>query len=217
MDAFVSFMVSFIASLAVVVVVYLVLQRLSSYWLQKGEVGETKCWFLPRWNCFRVVVRNIPGNHTLLFIKWRAWLRAVIPAQPGCSVKTFVDTDLDSGERIYLPAGQDLPVACFRFNDNLGKVELVLTDKLGKPVNSYALDDIDSIMLEYHAAVRHWFVFKHDVNRIVFMPLSKEEVRGKTIDFVRDYYLAKQKTSYQNRSETQVKVFKLEEEITAQL
>lgn len=217
MEILPSFIVSFFASLGVAFVIYWGFQWLSSHFLRKRKVGDSECWLLSRWNCFRLVVRNIPGNHALLSTKWRAWLSAIIPAQPGCSVKTFVDTDLNSGERIYLPAGVDLPLICFRFDENHGKIKLIMMDKLGNPISSYDLNGTDSIRVEYHVAVKHWFVFKHDVNRIIFIPLSKAQIKGKLIDYVRDYYLAKQKVCISEGSETKVKVYKLGEKITTQL
>lgn len=72
-------------------------------------------------------------------------------------------------------------------------------------------------MAEYHVTVRHWFVFRHDVNRIVLMPLAKEQIKGRPIDFLRDYYLTKQKLFAQEQLESKVRVYKLEEEITAEL
>jgi len=141
----------------------------------------------------------------------------VIPGGAGCSVNTLVDTEIDLGERIFLPAGQDLPIICFRFDDRRSNIKLVVTDKLGNALNSYDLNDIKSIMAEYHFAVRHWLVFKHDINRIVLMPLYKDKIKGQLVDFLRDYYLAKQKSSSKTGSESPVKVYKLEEEITVQL
>lgn len=212
-----TFIVSFIASLAVVIFIYWGVRQVSSWWLRKRAIGEAECWFLPRWNCFRLVIRNIPGHHTLHFIKWRIWLRQVTLRQAGCSVDTYVDTDIGLGERIFLPMGQDLPMTCFRFQESKGDIRLIVTDKLGTPLNAYELNNVDSIMAEYHVTVRHWFVFRHDVNRIVLMPLAKEQIKGRPIDFLRDYYLTKQKLFAQEQLESKVRVYKLEEEITAEL
>jgi len=130
---------------------------------------------------------------------------------------TFVDTDLDSGERIYLPTGQDLPIVCFRFEENLGKIKLIHTDKLGNIIKPYDLEGMNDIMAEYHIEVKHWFVLKHEINRIFFVPLTKEKLKGKIIDFVRDYYLAKQKFSMKKQSEIQVRIYKLGEKFSIQI
>lgn len=215
----VAVLISFLASLGVVGLVYWGLQGLSAWYLRKRKVGEAKCWFLPHWGCFRLVIRNIRGRHTLHFMKWRVWLRKIIPEQPGSSVKTFVDTDFSAGERIFLPTGQDIPMACFRFDDSGGNIKLLVTDKLGYVLESHDLDGYDSIMAEYHVEVRHrvLFKFKHIISRIIFMPVSKDEIKGKPVNFLRDYYLAKQKDSSETGAETQVRVYKLEEEVSVEL
>lgn len=164
-----SIIFSFLGSAAVVLLLYL------SYWLSSRHCSREKayaeCWWLPGWNCFRFVIRNMHSEDDLSSIKYRAWLRSIKPATKNCSVRTFMDNDIVLGERILLPRGQDLPILCFRFEEQENKVKLIHTDKLGKPINVYDLSpSVDSLKVEYYLKLRSWFLFKHEVIRIFEIP-----------------------------------------------
>lgn len=100
---------SFLGSALVVGLLYF------CYWVSSQHVSRkkayAKCWWLPGWNCFRFVIRNMRGKNNLILIKYRGWLRSIKPSIVGCSTPTFVDTELISGERILLPGAyeKDLP------------------------------------------------------------------------------------------------------------
>jgi hypothetical protein len=117
--------ISFLGSVAVVLLLYFL------YWLSSRSCSRNRayaqCWWLPGWNCFRFVIRNMHSKVNLICVRHRAWLRATKPPITGCSVKSFVDTEITSGERILLPNEQDLPVLCFRLENNGNR--LVHTDK----------------------------------------------------------------------------------------
>lgn len=213
---------SFLGSAVVVGLLYF------CYWISSRHVSRKKayaeCWWLPGWNCFRFVIRNMRDKNNLTLIKYRSWLRSIKPSIPGCSTPTFVDTELTTGERILLPGayekdlpkkkiervvilikrrvmkwikgeeipldgGQDLPVLCFRFEDNEGNLKFIHTDKLGTPINTYNISsETDSLKIEYYLKLQSWFLFKHEIVRTFEIP-HYLPVDGKKVDVFR--YLLK--------------------------
>lgn len=164
-----SIIFSFFGSAAVLFLLYL-FYLLSSRHCSR-EKAYAECWWLPGWNCFRFVIRNMHSKDQLSSVKYRAWLRDIEPATENCSVRTFLDRDIVLGERILLPSGDDLPVLCFRFEKEGNNVKLVHTDKLGNPQKVYAISSsVDSLKVEYYLKVRSWFLFKHEISRIFEIP-----------------------------------------------
>jgi len=108
---------------------------------------------------------------SLVSIGYRTWLRVVEPKRKGCSVDTFADTELMSGERILLPGGQDLPILCFRIEQASGGWIFVHTGKLGTRIAEYPIiPQTDSIKAEYRMRVKIGFLFKVDVSRLHEIP-----------------------------------------------
>lgn len=189
-----SIIFSLVGSAAVLLLLYFL------YWLSSRlclhEKAYAECWWLPGWNCFRFVIRNMHSENDLSSVRYRAWLRSIKPATKNCSVNTFIDSDIVSGERILLPRGQDLPILCFRFKKQGNMLQLIHTDKLGKPINVHDLSpSVDSLKVEYYLKVRSWFLFKHEVVRAFEIPYYRT-VKQKEVN-VFEYLLAKQKENEQ--------------------
>lgn len=152
------------------------------------------------------------SEDNLIGVRYRAWLRSIRPSRVGCSVNTFVDAEIVSGERTLLPGGQGLPVICFTFEDKGNGLEFIHTDKLGVPINEYDLSpEVDSLKIEYTLKIQGWFlfkVFKHEVVRTFKVP-HYLEVKGGKVDVFK-YLLNKQK-----QQEQQIRlVFLTAEDIT---
>jgi hypothetical protein len=87
------------------------------------------------------------------------------------SVDTFIDTELAQGERLLLPRRQDQPIICFRLEAVGQDFNLIVTDKMGNPEGSRPVDDqTASLMVEFSARARTWFLFKHDISRLYAIP-----------------------------------------------
>lgn len=145
------------------------------YWISfrhcSAKRAYAQCWWLPDWNCFRFVIRNMHSEENLMSIKYRAWLRSIQPARLGSSVKTFEDKEIASGERILLYGRQDLPVLCFRFEHHGNDIKFVRTDKFGTLIGLYDIKSEEgSLMIEYYLKIQSWFLFKHEIARVFEIP-----------------------------------------------
>jgi hypothetical protein len=196
-DMVMDLLFSFIGSLIVLIIfysLYVFSSRRSS-----RKRAYAKLWWLPGWQCFRFVIRNMHSEDNLIGIKYRAWLRSIQPPKEGCSVKTFIDVEIISGERILLPGGQDLPVICFRFENKGNGLKFIYTDKLGVSKNVYDLGpEVDSLKIEYSLKIQGWGLFKvfnHEVVRIFEIP-HYLEIRQEKADVFK-YLLDKQKQQEQ--------------------
>lgn len=122
---------SVLSSLTAIAVIYLLYIMSATH--ARWRIANAGCWWLPSANAFRFVIRNIPRRTNLSAIRYRAWLRRVVPASSTMSVRTFVDTELVQGERLLLPGRQDHPVICFRMEIVGQSLKFVVTDKMGEP------------------------------------------------------------------------------------
>jgi hypothetical protein len=169
------FAFSVLSSLTAIAMIYLLYIMSATY--ARRRIANAECWWLPGVGAFRFVVRNIPRRANLSGIRYRAWLRGVVPASDTVSVKTFVDTELVQGERLLLPGRQDHPVICFRL-EMLGQIlNFVVTDKMGGPEKSLPIDDEGvSLMIEFSVRARTWFLFKHEITRLYSIPRFRERL-----------------------------------------
>jgi hypothetical protein len=143
------------------------------------------CFWLPAWECFRLVIRNMDGSTPVTAIRYRTWLRADSPAVPGSTVITWQDRDLSSNERILLPRKEDLTVLSFRYEETGTDKELLLTNKFGAVSEHVGLRPEDArLMLEYSLRLRTWFFYKCDISR-VYELRRYEKVEGRTTDLFR--------------------------------
>jgi len=197
MDLLLSFVVSFAGSAVVLIVFYSLFVYSSRYASRKRAYA--RLYWLPAWQCFRFVIRNMESKDSLIGTNYRAWLRSIRPSREGSTVKTFVDVALESGERILLPGVQDLPVICFRFEDGENGLKLVHTNKLGEPIHQYDLtSEVDSLKIEYTVKIRGWSlfkIFKHEIVR-TFEVSHYLEAKGKKMNAFR-YLLNKQEQKEQ--------------------
>ena len=112
------------------------------------------------------------GDSSLRSLRFRTWLRDIEAARPGSSVASFIDTELGSGERLLLPAEQDLPILCFRLELQGDRLVLVYTDKLGTPKASFLLTAKReyALMAEYTFNISGPLGISHSLNRLLAIP-----------------------------------------------
>lgn len=164
------------SSLFIAMLVYIYTRRAQVYRRVRTEARDL--WWLPGWNVWRVVIRNIGGSASLHELRWRAWYRRVQPSKPGCSVSTFVDTELESGERHLLPVDQDIPILCFRFEKRNGVLVFVHTDKVGNVRSETSVDQTDQILAEYNFTVEDRFKIPYTVTRLLDLPCQLDSAKG---------------------------------------
>ena len=117
--------------------------------------GRPELWYLPKYG-FRLVIRNIPRNRTLSNITQKTYLRKVVPASPGTSVATYVETLLVMQDDLFLFPGNDQILICFRIEgENVDTLDFVVTDKLGKEKERYPLLSFDRLISNYTANIEN--------------------------------------------------------------
>ena len=203
-----SFVLSALGSFFAIVMVYALYICSAEYC--KSHKAMAECWWLKDARSFRFVIRNMSGSTNLTDIRFRVWMRTIIPSAEGISVKTLVDAEVESGERLLLPRRQDLPLLCFRFEQADSAVALLITDKRGAVLRNFAVpSDLNYLMFEYTARTRHWYLFKHEISRIYALPQYKQ-IGGERRNVFTEYLLA-----LQSGPERQAKsVLKFAEEVT---
>lgn len=177
---------NFLLNLSGSVVALLGLYGLYVLWpcLFSSEIASAEMWWLPAWNCFRLVIRNIPVGYEITDVRSKAWLRDVLSPRDGCSVNSFRDLDLVCGERMLLPRTDDFPLACFRLHKANNGFQFVLTDKFGAEMASHRLSsEFKEFSVEYTAKVQTWKLFKYEINRVFVIPY-KDEVKGEVFQRV---------------------------------
>lgn len=145
-----------------------------SFWASRNKACA-ELWWIPRWNCFRYVIRNMPENmpaYNITDIRSRAWLRDVVPRGKGCGDNSFRDVDLISGDRVMIPEGDDYVLVCFRLEevDDSGLL-FVLTDKFGGNPESHKLsEEFEEFLVEYSAKIQTGWLLKYEINRTYVIP-----------------------------------------------
>ncbi len=182
------FLLSVLGSLCAIGVLYLL--YLASAWYAARAIATAECWWLPGAKTYRFVIRNIPRKSNLFGIRYRVWLRRILPPSEEISVETFLDSPLSDGERLLLPGGQDLPIVCFRLESSSTGLRLLVTDKMGIPTGKEEQigEDVNRLMVEFSARARAWGLFKHEVVRIYAVPQYRD-IEGKRCNMFRDYLL----------------------------
>jgi hypothetical protein len=136
------------------------------------EVASLECWWNPDFKNWRIVIRNIDSDFTLLDTTYRSWYRLYHRAANNASVITYDDLLLSSGNRVVLPRRQDLPLLCFRLAESAGAIVMILTNKLGAESERIVLreEQNQSILCEYSTHVVVWRLFKISVSRLFILP-----------------------------------------------
>lgn len=156
---------------------------------------ERDLWWLPAWESWRFVIKNIGGKRPLLQVRYRAWLTRVESSRDGSSVDTFVDYDLEQGERELLTVKQDLPVVCFRVERRGGAFVFVHTNKLGTPLSEHPLEPSAEYHLraEYSFTTRTFAEFPIQVTRFLNLPRFVNLKTGGCVDLF-EYLWRKQQS-----------------------
>jgi hypothetical protein len=121
--------------------------------------GQPQLWYLPEYG-FRLVIRNLPRENVLSDIKYRVFLRRIVPSSSGSSVKTYQDDSLLTQEELFLFPGNDQVLVSFQLKSNNPKeLNFILTDKLGKEHKRVPIAEFDCLICDYVATVENLFNF----------------------------------------------------------
>lgn len=148
--------------------------------LSSRKDGKPELWYLPKYG-FRLVIRNIPRNRTLSNIVQRTFLRKVVPHSHGTSVATYEETMLIAQEELFLFPGNDQILICFRIEGTtVENLEFVVTNKLGKEKERYALSSFDRLISSYTAKMENILNFDVQIAKQVQLYVSDmEKIWGK--------------------------------------
>jgi hypothetical protein len=105
--------------------------------------GQPALWYLPDYG-FRLVIRNLPRKKTLTDIKYKTYVRRIVPKSPGASVATYDDKSLVEVDDFFLFPGTDQVLISFKLDKKEGseKLYFVHTDKLACEKEWIAIDEI---------------------------------------------------------------------------
>ncbi|MBD2057800.1 hypothetical protein H6F88_17535 [Oculatella sp. FACHB-28] len=158
----VSQLIALITFFAFPAIQYILLKRLSQ------REGYPKLGYIPGYG-FRLVIKNIERKRRFRDIKYKIFIRKLIPPSDGSTVYTFSDQEILSGEELFLFPNSDQTMLCFqlkgRSEDN---VTLVLTDKIGKPIqDAISIESFDKIICDYSAAIQNFLNFDIQIEKRV--------------------------------------------------
>ena len=123
----------------------------------KKRCGLAELWFVSGrseagvlWSTNRLVIHNMHSGIVLRELRWRCWLRLVVPRTSD--ENTFVDEEMieGTGETMLLPSNEDQVILCFRVerDDNEDTFSVWLTDKFGNHKSKLAVTS-EAFILRY--------------------------------------------------------------------
>ena len=162
------------------------------------DVASLECWWNPDFQTWRIVIRNINSDFTLLDTTYRAWYRLYHRAANNATVITYDDHLLSDGNRVVLPRSQDLPLLCFRLAESAGALVMIVTDKLGVQSARIELrsEQNQAILCEYSTHVVVWRLFKISISRLFMLPDHVELEEGHPKDVFRSLLARQQQIEH---------------------
>ncbi len=136
--------------------------------------GKPELWYLPLYG-FRLVIRNLPRKKKLFDIKYRTFIRKIIPSNKDASVATYIDKELVYREDFFLYPGTDQILLSFKLiRDFDDKFIFVFTDKLGNEISREPLLDFNKLISDYTAVIDNFFHFDAKIARRI--EIMKDEL-----------------------------------------
>jgi hypothetical protein len=124
------------------------------------KTGEAEIWFLPEYQCCRLVLRNLPHRKILYDIRYRAVLRKIELPTDGASVESYRDMDIQSRDELFLFGEDDQVLVSFRVEGHdENSLELVVTDKFGVEQSRSPVASVDLLIADYAATIKNIFNF----------------------------------------------------------
>ncbi|NEQ47668.1 MAG: hypothetical protein F6K00_30645 [Leptolyngbya sp. SIOISBB] len=148
------------------------IQYLLLKWSARRE-GLPRLGYLPEYG-FRLVIRNIPRRRFLKDIKYKVFLRKLVPPSKGSTAYTFYDIEILCKEEFFIFPNSDQTMLSFQLNGaEEGNVIFFVTDKLGNKIqDGISKKGFDKIICDYSATIDNFFDFDVKVEKRVVIESS---------------------------------------------
>ena len=149
-----------------------VIQYFLLKWTVRQE-GLPRLGYLPEYG-FILVIRNIPRRRLLKNIKYKVFLRSLIPPSQGSTAYTFYDTDILYREELFVFPNSDQTMLSFQLQgDKEDNIDFVITDKLGNKIqNEISIKNFEKLICDYSATVENFFNFDVQIEKRVVIQSS---------------------------------------------
>ncbi|WP_088243087.1 hypothetical protein [Calothrix rhizosoleniae] len=148
------------------------IQYLLLKWAARRE-GLPRLGYLPEYG-FRLVIRNIPRKRFLKDIKYKVFLRSLVPPSRGSTAYTFYDIEIIRQEEFFVFPNSDQTMLNFQLHGTEEEnIAFVVTDKLGKKVQDrISIKNFDKLICDYSATIDNFFNFDVKVEKRVVIESS---------------------------------------------
>lgn len=148
------------------------IQYLLLKWAARRE-GLPRLGYLPEYG-FRLVIRNITRRRFLKDIKYKVFLRSLVPPSRGSTAYTFYDVDILCREEFFVFPNSDQTMLSFQLNGTGEEnIAFVVTDKLGNKVqDGIPIKSFEELICDYSATIDNFFNFDIKVEKRVVIESS---------------------------------------------
>ena len=139
---------------------YILLKRLSR------RIGYPKLGYVPSYG-FRLAIKNTDRKRRFRDIKYKVFIRKLIPPSDGSSLYTFYDVEVLCREELFLFPNSDQVMLSFQLKGSQEeKISFIVTDKIGNQIqNSVLVNTFDKIICGYSAAIQNFLDFDVQVEK----------------------------------------------------
>jgi hypothetical protein len=121
--------------------------------------GAPELWYMRRFNCFRLVMRNETKKRVLTDINVKTRTRKIYWESPPLTT-SWRDRILDEHQELFTFPGSDHVMICFNIRQTPSPSgQLVITDKFGGEMQLIPLESFDEFLCDYIATVKNPFNF----------------------------------------------------------
>ena len=140
---------------------YILLKRLSR------RVGYPKLGYVPSYG-FRLAIKNTDRKRRFRDIKYKVFIRKLIPPSDGSSLYTFHDVEVLCREELFLFPNSDQVMLSFQLKALEEDISLIVTDKVGNQLqDAVSIKSFDKIICDYSAAIQNFLDFDIQVEKRV--------------------------------------------------
>jgi len=120
------------------------------------------------------VIRNIPRRRFLKDIKYKVFLRSLVPPSRGSTAYTFYDIEILCKEEFFVFPNSDQTMLSFQLHGTEEEnIAFVVTDKLGNKVgDGMPIKSFEKLICDYSATIDNFFNFDVKVEKRVVIESS---------------------------------------------
>jgi len=147
------------------------IQYLLLKWAARRE-GLPRRGYLPEYG-FRLVIRNIPRRRFLKDIKYKVFLRSLVPPSKGSTAYTFYDIEILCKEEFFVFPNSDQTMLSFQLHETEEDIAFVVTDKLGNKIqDGIPIKNFEKLICDYSATIDNFFNFDVKVEKRIVIESS---------------------------------------------